>query len=66
MTGANPDKLGLLDNFCVGNPNDPKELGALVETTKAISAAASAFVSICTGPAWAWAALMSSVVGVPR
>lgn len=43
LVGANPDKLGLLDNFCVGNPNDPKELGALVETTKAISAAASAF-----------------------
>jgi phosphoribosylformylglycinamidine synthase len=43
LTGANPHKLGLLDNFCVGNPNDPKELGALVETTKAISAAASAF-----------------------
>jgi phosphoribosylformylglycinamidine synthase len=45
LTGANPDKLGLLDNFCVGNPNDPTELGALVETTKGISAAATAFAA---------------------
>lgn len=45
LTGANPDKLGLLDNFCVGNPNDPRELGALVETTKGISAAATAFAA---------------------
>ncbi|MFM7179955.1 MAG: phosphoribosylformylglycinamidine synthase subunit PurL [Verrucomicrobiales bacterium] len=45
LVGANPDKLGLLDNFCVGNPNDPRELGALVETTKGISAAAAAFAA---------------------
>jgi phosphoribosylformylglycinamidine synthase len=45
LVGANPDKLGLLDNFCVGNPNDPRELGALVETTKGISAAATAFAA---------------------
>ena len=45
LVGANPDKLGLLDNFCVGNPNEPRELGALVETTKGISAAATAFAA---------------------
>ena len=38
--GANPDRLALLDNFCVGNPDDPDELGALVETCKGMAAAA--------------------------
>lgn len=28
--GANPDRIAILDNFCWGNPNDPKILGALV------------------------------------
>ena len=43
LVGGNPNKIGLLDNFCVGNPNDATELGALVETTKGISAAALAY-----------------------
>ncbi len=43
LVGANPDKIGLLDNFCMGNPEDPKELGRLVECVKAISHAADAF-----------------------
>jgi len=43
--GANPDKIALLDNFCVGKPEDPKELGALVETCKGMADAALAFVA---------------------
>jgi len=43
LIGSDPDRIGLLDNFCVGNPNDPRELGALVETTRGISLAAAAF-----------------------
>jgi phosphoribosylformylglycinamidine synthase len=43
IVGANPDKIGLLDNFCMGNPNDPDELGRLVECVKGISAAAEEF-----------------------
>ena len=43
LVGANPDKIGLLDNFCMGNPNDPDELGRLVECVKGISAAAEEF-----------------------
>ncbi len=41
--GANPDKIALLDNFCVGNPHDPAELGALVESVKGLADAADAF-----------------------
>lgn len=33
-TGANPDKIAILDNFCMGNPDDTTELGALVESVK--------------------------------
>ena len=43
VSGANPDKIALLDNFCVGNPDDPEELGMLVETCKGIAAAAEAY-----------------------
>jgi phosphoribosylformylglycinamidine synthase subunit PurSL len=43
LVGANPDKIGLLDNFCMGNPNDPDELGRLVECVKGIAAAAEEF-----------------------
>lgn len=43
IIGANPDKIGLLDNFCMGNPNDPDELGRLVECVKGISDAAEEF-----------------------
>ncbi|MCB1077509.1 MAG: phosphoribosylformylglycinamidine synthase subunit PurL, partial [Verrucomicrobiae bacterium] len=41
--GANPDRIAILDNFCMGNPNDPRELGALVESVKGIAAAADAY-----------------------
>lgn len=33
-TGADPDKIAILDNFCMGNPDDETELGALVESVK--------------------------------
>ena len=41
--GANPDKIALLDNFCVGNPEDPVELGSLVECVKGMAGAADAY-----------------------
>ena len=40
LVGTNPDKIGLLDNFCMGNPEDPQELGRLVECVKGIADAA--------------------------
>ena len=43
ICGANPEKIALLDNFCMGNPNDPDELGRLVECVKGIAAAAEEF-----------------------
>ena len=43
VAGADPEKIALLDNFCVGNPEDPRELGMLVETCKGITEAADAF-----------------------
>jgi phosphoribosylformylglycinamidine synthase subunit PurSL len=43
LVGADPDQIGLLDNFCMGNPNDPNELGRLVECVKGIAAAAEQF-----------------------
>lgn len=43
LVGADPDRIGLLDNFCMGNPNDPAELGRLVECVKGIAAAAEEF-----------------------
>ncbi|MEX2579837.1 MAG: phosphoribosylformylglycinamidine synthase subunit PurL [Verrucomicrobiales bacterium] len=42
-SGADPGRLAILDNFCVGNPEDEEELGALVETVKGIAAAAEAY-----------------------
>ena len=42
-SGANPEKIALLDNFCVGNPDDSNELGMLVETCKGIAEAAEAY-----------------------
>ncbi len=42
-SGADPDRLAILDNFCVGNPDAEEELGALVETVKAIANAAEAY-----------------------
>ena len=41
--GANPDKIALLDNFCVGNPENPAELGALVECVKGMAGAADTY-----------------------
>lgn len=42
-TGTDPDAIGILDNFCMGNPEDPRELGRLVETCRGISEAALGF-----------------------
>ena len=44
-SGANPEKIALLDNFIVGSPNDEKELGMLVETCKGIAEAAEAYLA---------------------
>jgi len=41
--GANPEKIAILDNFCVGNPDDTRELGALVEATKGLAQAAETY-----------------------
>jgi phosphoribosylformylglycinamidine synthase II len=41
--GANPDRIAILDNFCVGNPDEPRELGALVETTKGMAQSAEIY-----------------------
>lgn len=41
--GANPDRIAILDNFCVGNPDNEKELGALVECTKGMAQTALAY-----------------------
>lgn len=43
LCGANPDKIAVLDNFCMGNPHDPAELGGLVECARALSEAAKAY-----------------------
>ncbi|MDF1862120.1 MAG: phosphoribosylformylglycinamidine synthase subunit PurL [Verrucomicrobiales bacterium] len=42
-SGADPDRLAILDNFCMGNPDDTEELGALVETVKGIAEAAEVY-----------------------
>ncbi|MEM9016380.1 MAG: phosphoribosylformylglycinamidine synthase subunit PurL [Verrucomicrobiota bacterium] len=42
-SGADPDRIAILDNFCMGNPEAEEELGALVETVKGIAAAAEAY-----------------------
>lgn len=42
-SGADPDRIAILDNFCVGNPEAEEELGALVETVKGIADAAVAY-----------------------
>lgn len=41
--GANPERVAILDNFCMGNPDDPTELGALVETVKGMAITAEAY-----------------------
>jgi phosphoribosylformylglycinamidine synthase II len=41
--GCNPDRIAILDNFCMGNPDDHRELGALVETVKGMAITAEAY-----------------------
>ncbi len=41
--GANPDRIAILDNFCLGNPDSEKELGALVECVKGMAESAIAY-----------------------
>ncbi|MEO0445794.1 MAG: phosphoribosylformylglycinamidine synthase subunit PurL [Verrucomicrobiota bacterium] len=41
--GANPEKIAILDNFCMGNPDDETELGALVESCQGMAEAARAY-----------------------
>ncbi|MEM8952535.1 MAG: phosphoribosylformylglycinamidine synthase subunit PurL [Verrucomicrobiota bacterium] len=41
--GADPERIALLDNFCVGNPDNEEELGALVECIKGMAAVAEAY-----------------------
>jgi len=41
--GADPSRTAILDNFCWGNVNDPKVLGALVRTAEACRDVAVAF-----------------------
>ncbi|MBI5553253.1 MAG: phosphoribosylformylglycinamidine synthase subunit PurL [Candidatus Diapherotrites archaeon] len=41
--GGNIDHLALLDNFCWGNPTDPRKLGALVRTAQGCHDTAQAF-----------------------
>lgn len=43
LVGTNPEKIGLLDNFCMGNPETPEELGRIVECIKGIARAALDF-----------------------
>jgi phosphoribosylformylglycinamidine synthase II len=41
--GVDPDEIALLDNFCLGNPEDPDELGALVQTCRGMAEVAVAY-----------------------
>ncbi|MDP1586204.1 MAG: AIR synthase-related protein, partial [Prosthecobacter sp.] len=41
--GSNPDRIAILDNFCMGNPDNERELGALVECTKGMAKSAIAY-----------------------
>jgi phosphoribosylformylglycinamidine synthase len=43
--GSNPDRIAILDNFCMGNPDAEKELGALVECTKGMAHAATTYAA---------------------
>jgi len=43
--GSNPDRIAILDNFCMGNPDAEKELGALVECTKGMAHATSTYAA---------------------
>lgn len=41
--GGNVERTAILDNFCWGNPNDPAQLGMLVQAVKGCYAAATLF-----------------------
>jgi len=41
--GGDVERAAILDNFCWGNPNDPVQLGMLVEAVQGCSAAATIF-----------------------
>jgi phosphoribosylformylglycinamidine synthase II len=41
--GADPDRIAILDNFCWGNTDDPKQLGGLVRAAEACFDMAKAF-----------------------
>ena len=43
--GSDPDRIAILDNFCLGNPDSERELGALVECTKGMAQAAVAYAT---------------------
>ena len=43
--GSDPDRIAILDNFCLGNPDSERELGALVECTKGMAQAAIAYAA---------------------
>ena len=43
LSGADPARIAILDNFCMGNPDDPRELGGLVESVKGLCAAAEVY-----------------------
>jgi phosphoribosylformylglycinamidine synthase len=40
VSGADPDQVALLDNLCLGHPDDPAVLGDLVELVQGMAAAA--------------------------
>jgi len=41
--GADPGKVAILDNFCMGDPNDPAVMWALLESARGLREAALAF-----------------------
>ncbi|MEM7386140.1 MAG: phosphoribosylformylglycinamidine synthase subunit PurL [Verrucomicrobiota bacterium] len=43
LMGSDPDQIALLDNFCMGNPEDADELGQLVECIKGMAEGARAY-----------------------
>jgi phosphoribosylformylglycinamidine (FGAM) synthase-like enzyme len=43
--GADPDRIAILDNFCMGNPDDHTELGGLVECVKGMAHSATVYAA---------------------
>jgi phosphoribosylformylglycinamidine synthase len=41
--GADPERIAILDNFCMGDPNDPAVMWALLESARGLREAALAF-----------------------